>query len=282
MDKYYRQLIKDLHDKTYSENEYEDSLKELEKKINLIVSQLRDIRGSVLKNGFKDLNEEIYFFKYIKPQFVAKLIYYNSIYRILVNMPSNNLKKQKKHINKEIFNIRRFLTENLSFYNYFRTNETKFDHEYFVRKEYSIDFPVEMYHLHIDNEFATPFDYKVAKIIANDLLVVFLENKLKELNLNSKSADGLQNQANKLVWSSSKSALIELIYALHANGSFDNRKIDLKTIVNETENLFGLNLGDFYHTFIEIKHRKINKTKFLDEIRNSLLKKIDSEEDRKF
>nr|WP_260402242.1 RteC domain-containing protein [Flavobacterium notoginsengisoli] len=254
----------------------------MEEKINLIVSKLRDVRSIVLKNGFKDINEEIYFFKHIKPQFVAKLIYYNSIYRISVNLPLNNLKKQKKYINKEIFYIRRFLTENLSFYGYFRNNEVKFDHEYFVRKEYSIDFPVEMYHLHIDNEFTTPLDYKLAKIISNDLLLVFLENKLKELNYISKSPEGLQNQKSKLVWSSSKSALIELIYALHANGSFDNKKIDLKTIVNETENIFGLSLGDFYHTFIEIKHRKINKTKFLDEIRESLLKKIESEEDRKF
>jgi hypothetical protein len=34
-------------------------------------------------------------------------------------------------------------------------------------------------------------------------------------------------------------------------------------------------LGDFYHSFSEIRERKISQTKMLDQLRAALIKKID-------
>ncbi|WP_291128653.1 RteC domain-containing protein [Dysgonomonas sp. UBA7698] len=38
---------------------------------------------------------------------------------------------------------------------------------------------------------------------------------------------------------------------------------------------FNVDLGEFYHTYLEIKYRKINRTKFLDELEENLTKKMD-------
>jgi len=127
--------------------------------------------------------------------------------------------------------------------------------------------------------FATSHDYKVAKIIANDLIQVYIEDQLSNLGKFSPSlTKGLIK--TKLQWTLSKTALIELIYALHAQGVFDNGKIDIKVIANEFETVFGIDLGDFYHTYLELRNRKNNRTKFLDMLREALLRKTDEQEDK--
>ncbi|WP_258522451.1 RteC domain-containing protein [Chitinophaga terrae (ex Kim and Jung 2007)] len=46
------------------------------------------------------------------------------------------------------------------------------------------------------------------------------------------------------------------------------------------ENLFHIDLGDFYHTYLELRNRKTNRTKFLDALRDSLIKKMDDQEEK--
>jgi hypothetical protein len=41
----------------------------------------------VLQTGFKDEQQEINFFKNIKPQILGKLIYYNKVFRIETTCP---------------------------------------------------------------------------------------------------------------------------------------------------------------------------------------------------
>ncbi len=54
----------------------------------------------------------------------------------------------------------------------------------------------------------------------------------------------------KVNWTGSKTGLIELIYALHYQGVFDNGNSDIKVIVKTFEDMLNINLGDFYHTYI--------------------------------
>lgn len=58
------------------------SIQRIEAIIQLIIKSLSDLKEFVLKNDFKDMEAEIYFFKYQKPVIVSKLIYYNAVYKI--------------------------------------------------------------------------------------------------------------------------------------------------------------------------------------------------------
>lgn len=64
------------------EMEADCSLTRIEVIIQLIVTYLSEIKTHIFKNGFKSNDEEIRFFKIQKPAIVAKLIYYNAIYKI--------------------------------------------------------------------------------------------------------------------------------------------------------------------------------------------------------
>ena len=85
---------------------------------------------------------------------------------------------------------------------------------------------------------------------------------------------------NSLKWTASKTALTELIYALYCHRVFNNGNTDIKLIARTFEDAFNIELGDFYHTFMELKARKINRTKFLDSLSKVLIKKMDEEDEK--
>ena len=122
-----------------------------------------------------------------------------------------------------------------------------------------------------DHRFSTIADYKAAKILANDLIQVYIED---QLNNNSQKNPFDKSSLN---WVESKTALTELIYALHSQGAFGTA--DIIARAKTFENTLNISLGDFYHTFMELKSRKINSTKFLDSLRDALIRKMDEQDE---
>ena len=88
----------------------------------------------------------------------------------------------------------------------------------------------------------------------------------------------------RLQWTKSKTALIELIYALQSYAVFDMGKTDIKAIATYFENVFEIDLGDFYHTYLEIRNRKINRkinrTKFIDSLKDAIRRKMDDQDEK--
>jgi hypothetical protein len=83
-----------------------------------------------------------------------------------------------------------------------------------------------------------------------------------------------------LEWTESKSALVELIYALHYQGAVESSKAGIKEIAACFESLFRIELGDYYRTFTDIKLRKSGRAKFLESLKDNLLKKLDEADGR--
>ncbi len=97
------------------------------------------------------------------------------------------------------------------FYSYYRTDSTHLDHTYFVRGKYDIKLGLDTFYFETDRSFSTSHDYKVAKIIANDLIEEYLSDQLIKTAIgDSQTGPAILN------WTGSKSALTELIYALHS------------------------------------------------------------------
>lgn len=183
----------------------------------------------------------------------------------------------EEYLNNELLKIKNFFDNNLEFYKYYRTNSTYLDDKYFVRGKHDIKLSLDTYYFESDHSFSTSHDYKVAKIIANDLIQVYLEDQL--YNMNKHLLPKLSSTIS-VNWTASKTALIELIYALHYQNVFDNSNIDIRLIAKHFENTFNVNLGDFYHTYLELKNRKVNRTKFLDSLRDGLIKKMDGQDEK--
>ncbi|ODS89347.1 MAG: tetracycline regulation of excision, RteC [Chryseobacterium sp. SCN 40-13] len=272
MNKFYYETLQRI-ETAISELEIETDcpIQRIEAVVHHILECLSELKEYVLKRGFKNTDEEIRFFKYQKPVIVAKLIYYNAIYKIETKKPYG-AKPIRKYLKKELKKLKRFFDNNLDFYKYYRSNNSFLDEKYFVRGNHDIKLWLDTYYFQSDQSFSTSHDYKVAKIIANDLIQVYIEDQLYNKFQKNKS-----KAQKKLKWTGSKVALIELIYALHYQNVFDNGNNDIREVAQYFESAFGIDLGNFYQTYLELRNRKMNPTKFLDALREELIKKMDEQ-----
>lgn len=260
------------------ENEVSDILKKSESSIYSISACLKQLKEHICKNKFSCQDDEIKFFKEIKPTVYSKLIYHIKIFNIASKRPNGSDKSQKRYLMKELDKLEKYFSENLEFYQYMRNKMTYLDDKYFVRGRLDLRLYVDTFIYDADPEFSTSHDYKVAKIIANDLLNIYLKSELAIMERKDYTANkSFIISKGKYTWTDSKAALTELVYAIHAAKCINNGNIEIKEIANFLEAVFRFDLGDYYRDYLQIKNRQ-NPTKFIDTLKSALIKKI-SEQD---
>jgi hypothetical protein len=266
---------------SFIEEETRDSFRQSELSIELVLASMEKLKGFTTKYKFKNKAEEVKFFKHLKPQLFSKLIYHTKVINIEIKRPKGTDKTQQKYLLNELDNLHRFFDNNLDFYQYYRTGATYLDDKYFVRGKYDIRLSLDTFFFTSDPIFNTTHDYKVSKILANDLLEVYLKEQLAALDrMDPVSPKSINSPKVKLTWTDSKVALTELLYALYHQRSINNGNIDIKEMTNYFEIVFNIHLGDVYRTWFAIRNRKIEPTSYLDSLRSTLQKKIEQEENK--
>ena len=259
--------------------EVDNQIKKCEKAIEVILASIANLKKIVSKNNFKSDTEEIQFFKELKPQFTSKLIYFNMVYKIEMKRPNGGNRIVKKYFNNELQKLKAFFDNELEFYQYYRTGNTYLDYKYFQRGKFDIKLALDNYYFETDTTFSTSHDFKVAQILANDLIQLYLENQLIMIE-NKDTSEKSQRKPNiKMTWTSPKVSLIELIYALHTEGVFNNGVADLKEIAEYFEHIFEIDLGQYRRAFLEIRARKNDKTKFISTLNEALLKRMENSDE---
>ncbi|MCL9806968.1 RteC domain-containing protein [Flavobacterium amniphilum] len=273
-------LLTDLNEQlNFIDLEIDNEIKRCEKAIEIILNAKENLRNIVLKNQFKSQDDEIQFFKEIKPQFTSKIIYYNTILKIEMKKPNGGNRILKKYYNNELIKLKAFFDNELEFYKYYRSGNSYLDYKYFLRGKFDIKLSLDNYYFETDTTFSTSHDFKVAKILANDLIQLYLENQLIMIESKDTSEKTQRKPNIKLTWTGSKVSLIELLYALNSEGVFNNGTADLKDIAEYFEYIFEVDLGQYRRTFHEIRARKTDKTKFIISLNETLLKRMnDSDE----
>jgi hypothetical protein len=241
--------------------------------IKILIPTLERLKTFFLKYKFENKAEEIIFFRDIKPNLASKLIYYNEVFNIATNKPFTSKKSILKYYNSELKKLQAYFDENIDFYKYYRTGNSFLDNKYFLRGKHDMRLTLDSFYLQADHRFSTSHDYKVAHIIANDLIKQYLENEIVLLDKNVKSIRGIPEK--RIKWTGSKVALIELIYALHAESLFNEGAAELKETVSHFEKMFNIELGQFNRTFLEIRSRKSDRTKFLNTLTRTLEMRMD-------
>jgi len=277
----YQELISEFETKLESlESRTDDILYKAEHGITNTEKCIKQLRKKVIEKGFDSKNEEISFFKHIKPQIFSKLIYYVRLFNIESKRPRSSSKFQIKYLNNHINKLQVFFNDNLEFYHYYRRGATTLDEEYFIRGRSDLRLPTESFHFYIDEQFSTCQDTTVATIMAYDMLIVYLQQEIEKLQTNTDTKIRTMKQSSsKLFWTGSKTELTELIYALHSSGVINSGTADIKELASMFEQIFNIELGNYYHTFIEIRARKCSKTKFLDKLTEMLIRRFkDSDE----
>jgi len=243
-----------------------------QKSIVYLNNTISKLRTFVLNYTFKDEEEEILFFKVIKPGIVSQLIYYVKINNIESKRPMGSVENKQSHFIHEFEKLTLFFKSHLEFYRYYRMNSVFLDDKLFVRGREDIHFHIDNPLIYIDPDFSTSLDYTVAEIIANDRLEVFLKTELDALTIKDSNPNWGQLgmvENTTLEWTDDKTSLVELIYALNAIGSINNGKCEINVLTAFFEQNFNVRLTDVYRTYIDIKGRD-TPTKYLDKMRAAL------------
>jgi hypothetical protein len=229
-----------------------------------------EMKRAIKMNNFRSTEQEIYFFKKIKPKVYSKLIFYHTLFKIETKRPESKLLK-KKYFKRVIKKLHKYFEQNEEICRYYRSKQECLDEIYFLRKNRNLDTSSDSIFPYIEQEFSTLHDHSFSCIMAHEQLINYLENEIHKLN----NRDSKSTLITNYTWTDSKIALIELIYALHSNGSVNNGKIDIKELVELFEKLFNIDLEEYSRTFIDIRMRKTGCTKYLDNLKQSLLKRME-------
>ncbi len=258
-------------------NEASGSLDEALKMISYLQEVLIALKASVVKEGFESEWEEINFFRNVKPGVLGKLIYYNKVYRIECACPLGSGKIYRNYFSNQIKELKQEFEEhifNSEFYRYYRSGRNDRDQTLFRLGNINLYDGLNSFVFEIDHHFSTYYDYKVARIIANDLLQNYLHLKIDSIeDCNFKDEEATKD----IFWTSSKNALVELIYAMYASGAVSHGKVGIRKLSMIAQIVFSVSLGDLHHAFHRMKTRAGSRTAFLDHLKISLEEYMDKD-----
>lgn len=239
----------------------------------LLQGGLSQLRDKIRISGFTDAAQEIEFFRFVKPQVVGKLIFYNEVYRIETTLPVQGGKLYRKYFLGQLKALRQNHASQLdmNFYRYYRSGRTDKDNEFFQRGNRHFSSFVDSFYFEMDEQYSSYYDHLVAKIIAQDLLYAYLLSRIDPdagVNINHPDLEDLR-------WTGTKNALIELIYALYVSGAISNGKVGVRKVSAAFQGIFKIPLGDIHHAFHRMKDRAGHRTIFIEKLKESLEQYMD-------
>lgn len=248
----------------------------LKSSIDIAEANLDALRVFLQDYEFKDVAEEINYFKILYPQVLSRSIFYISVFNTEMGKPEGGDGVLKSYYDEKLKHIHNYFVRHDDFYRYYRSGAAFFDKHYFTRAESDNLMFKEEYTFAIDTRTCTTHSYKLSKVLAYERL----ENYLMQ----QKSA--LDSQATKpgpgtasFKWTGSKVALIELIYGLVYSGNINNGALQIKDFVEFVEQAFNIRLGNYSRTKQEIYSRK-NDLSYFDVLKKRFQQGMEDADDR--
>ncbi|HHV84536.1 MAG TPA: RteC protein [Petrimonas sp.] len=241
----------------------------------VLAEAFNQLKTFILSYDFKDEDEEISFFKETKPKLCSRLIYYRKVYNIEMNRPTG-ADKEREYLCESLNNINKYNCKRLDFIRYYRSGSSHLDTLYFLRGKTDVEQYLETFFYELDPKFSTNCDFKVAKILANDMLSAYLMHEIELIDENGIKLGSFNFPATKKTWRGKKVELEEQIFA------WDNAKIfgdvPLTQLYDYIQNVFNIQLdGNLSRVFDDLKIRS-TPTPFLDKLKDALLRRMGRKE----
>lgn len=246
--------------------------------VHRLQTALNDLRMKIQTYIFPTKEDEILFFKTQKPEILGRLLFFYKIYKIETQCPNGSDEVIRNYINRELDNLTYFFNRNLDFYQYYRSRSTVYDEYYFIRGKADLRLCTDSAQFDKDPNCSTGYDYKVAKIIANEMLRIYLNKRLVKLETNNQIEDNLQTYLKyPFRFTGKKVFLIELGYSLVTSGDINNGNVEIKEMMKFLSSVFQVDLGDYYAAYIAMKERK-DRTAYLHHLIDSLTKRMNEDD----
>lgn len=266
-DKLFEEL--DLHDARTSERLLNQA-KEGARMVRLVLEELKQY---VLENDFESKEQEIFFYKSIFPQIHSRMVYYSRLFRIEADSPRKLPAEYKRFLEREDERIGLFFEEHGSLFIYHQCGASDMDESYFLRdSQYNNNRPDDMDGM-LDRRFCNPYSIKLGELIGLEKVKNYLSDEMERADRAVEESKRMLKPS--LIWTNSKTDLIELGYALQAANAINHGRNDLKQIFEWLESSFNISLGNPYSMFRDLRDRKGDRTRFISTIKVALEKMMD-------
>ncbi|RZK13135.1 MAG: hypothetical protein EOO46_00450 [Flavobacterium sp.] len=254
--------------------------------IKRLTAALKPIRASLKKlksylddHPFSSADEEIRFFKYVKPDFYQWQIYFNELYTIEENIPFADAEAQQLHFENELIYVQRFFKEYNFQYQYYKRDASELDSLYFIRgaDNGSVLMPNVP---ELDITFSTNSDYLFSKIKAFEMLREWLSERINHLKKNPLISYQPGLDIDEMRWTGDSINLAELAFGIHRTGQLNNGTASIGAIFRWLEEKLHISIGIPSKRISEIRRRTtISRTRYLDEMIEMVIQKLDKEDE---
>ncbi|HVY73240.1 MAG TPA: RteC domain-containing protein [Puia sp.] len=270
----YNQLLEQLENPT--DTRMRKSLSS-DRRLELIRNVISQVKERLITYRFTSEGEEICFFKTVLPSLFALYIYHREKFDLETARQTGSSRLQAEYQQALVSRMDDFFKVNAQLIEYHRSERKDLDRLYFL-----LDSPLnrdcgDLTLLALNAPCCPTYTLKVATGLAYSELEQDLrqQEQSKQENLVILPEDG------RLVWTASKQGLVELSYALKANGAFNNGQADLNTITRYLEIVFFVHLGNVSSRFQKILYRVAGHTHYIHELEEALERMIDDLENER-
>ncbi len=254
----------------------DDMLKRAERMIIFLKDSLRELRQFVEQNQFITQQEEVDFYKKHSPAILSYIIYYVKVYTLELRTAILTGQGRKRILKQEKNSLEMWAQKNEVFFRYYKSRSTHEDGVYFLRDSKGLHLVAEPGQWLLNDDFITIPSYLVAELLANERYNQYLQQELKFYKRSPKRQAPEGDDA--IVWTATKAAATELLYALYSVGAFNKGSAQLRQIASKMEKFLGIDLGNYYRYFLDLRIKKI-RTKFLREMLDSTEKRMDEQDE---
>lgn len=232
------------------------------------------------EHPFTKEQDEIDFFKIWKPRFASEQFFALEKFTIETNRPLTDIPSLKSYYEQELLFIGRFFNQHQFLYQYYKFEFTELDRVLFIRGSISSNIILPET-ADLNPQFSTKGDHLFAKFIAYEKIQAYLLDELKSLDHPMKSSD--ENKGlTELKWTGETINLAELAYGIWLTGQMNNGNASVTEIFEFLERCFQAKIGTAFRRWQSISRRKrLSQTKYLDQMREVIRRRLDDENDIK-
>jgi hypothetical protein len=182
--------------------------------------------------------------------------------------------KQREYLKDLLNDIDKYNSKRLDFIRYYRSGSSRFDSLYFLRGQADTEQYMETFSHEFDPNFTTNCDFKVAKILSNDMLSDFLMREIEALNDNGNLTMGTFGfPATKLTWKGTKAEFQEQVLAWDSAATFGD--VPSTQLHSYMENVFNIQVDRKLSRVLDDLKTRNEPTPFINKLKNLLLRRMD-------
>ncbi|RXK81282.1 RteC domain-containing protein [Filimonas effusa] len=211
-------------------------LKVHDRSIKAVRNAMELLRTNIIENPFTNDQEEIVFFKEVKPLFCSQMMYHVKRYRMESRKPAGSVEAKLKFLQAELQEIDAFFAGHINFFEYHRSASTAMDEKYFIRGRQDEHFSIEVQYLCSDLSFSTGYDLLLSRMLANEMLTQEINESIYELQHNP-HAEGKGGSFVKTVLEKGK-GFVQTSYRGSELYVFLRSLVDAEGVINHTYKSF--------------------------------------------